>query len=223
MAWTLDIGSNWKVAMRWFVVAAGLGLLAGCATTSSSESTAAPRTDPYSTQFLGSDGRVISRPSSLAAAKRAEEQSWWAGDGVTGAPSIEINLTSQKAKFFKDGKLVGEAPVSTGREGYKTPSGSFRVTQKNKNHRSNLYGDYVDASGNILVANVGVREDRKPAGARFQGAEMPYFMRIHGGVGLHAGFLPGFADSHGCIRLPENMAAIYFANAQHGTPVRVTY
>ncbi|MFY8216405.1 MAG: L,D-transpeptidase family protein [Chthoniobacterales bacterium] len=214
---------NWKVARKWCVIAVGAGWFAGCATTTTTDSPAASRTDAYSTQFLGPDGRVISRPSSLAAAKRAEEQSWWAGDGVNGSPSIEINLSSQKAKFFKGGKLVGEAPVSTGREGYRTPAGNFRVTQKNKNHRSNLYGDYVDKAGNIMVANVGVHEDRKPAGAKFQGAEMPYFMRIHGGVGLHAGFLPGFADSHGCIRLPEKMAAIYFAHAEHGTPVRVTY
>jgi lipoprotein-anchoring transpeptidase ErfK/SrfK len=50
---------------------------------------------------------------------------------------------------------------------------------------------------------------------------MPYFMRIHGGVGMHAGFLPGFAASHGCIRMPERMAQIFFANVSHGTPVRV--
>jgi lipoprotein-anchoring transpeptidase ErfK/SrfK len=50
---------------------------------------------------------------------------------------------------------------------------------------------------------------------------MPYFMRIHGGVGMHAGFLPGFPASHGCIRMPERMAQIFFANVSHGTPVRV--
>lgn len=202
---------------------AWLALFAGCSATTTSESPSTPREDPFATQFLGTDGRVISRPSSLAAAKAAEEQSWWTGDGVTGPAAIEINLTTQKAKFFKGGQQVGESPVSTGREGYQTPPGNFRVTQKNKNHRSNLYGNYVDEAGNILVANVGVRKDPKPPGAKFLGAEMPYFMRIHGAVGLHAGFLPGFADSHGCIRLPEKMAAIYFANAPHGTPVRVTY
>lgn len=195
----------------------------GCSTTQSPPPTTAGIGDRYATRYLGANGSVISRPSSLAAAKLAEEQSWWGGDGVGGAASIEINLTSQQAKFFKGGKLVGVAPVSTGREGYQTPAGSFRVTQKNKNHRSNLYGNFVDGAGNVLVANVGVRKDPMPAGGRFQGAEMPYFMRIHGGVGMHAGFLPGFADSHGCIRLPDRMAEIYFANASHGTPVRVVY
>ncbi len=197
--------------------------VAGCSTTQSPLSTTAGPGDRYATQYIGANGGVVSRPSSLDAAKLAEEQSWWDGDGVSGAPSIEINLSSQQAKFFKGGKLVGVSPVSTGREGYQTPAGSFQVIQKNKNHRSNLYGNFVDGAGNILVANVGIRKDPMPPGGRFHGAEMPYFMRIHGAVGMHAGFLPGFADSHGCIRLPERMAEIYFANASHGTPVRVVY
>jgi lipoprotein-anchoring transpeptidase ErfK/SrfK len=50
---------------------------------------------------------------------------------------------------------------------------------------------------------------------------MPYFLRFHGGYGLHAGFLPGFPASHGCVRMPERMAQIFFANSSQGTPVRV--
>jgi len=223
MSRAISVPLSSRVAFRSVALVASLVMLGGCSTPPRVAPAPESRADSYSTRFLGSDGRIISRPSSLAAAKLAEEQSWWAGDGVNGAPSIEINLTTQKARFFKGGQLVGEAPVSTGREGYSTPAGNFRVIQKSQHHRSNLYGNYVDAAGNIVVANVGVRQDAKPSGAKFQGAEMPYFMRIHGAVGLHAGFLPGFADSHGCIRLPEKMAAIYFAHAEHGTPVRVIY
>ena len=94
--------------------------------------------------------------------------------------------------------------------------------QKNKDHISNLYGDYVDSAGNVLVKNIGIKEDRRPAGASFRGAPMPYFMRITGGVGMHAGYLPGVPDSHGCIRMPEEMAEIFFENAPSGTPVQVT-
>jgi len=76
----------------------------------------------------------------------------------------------------------------------------------------------------VMVANVGVKKDPKPAGASFRGAPMPYFMRITPtGVGMHAGFLPGFPASHGCIRMPERMAEIFFANVSHGTPVRVVH
>lgn len=148
--------------------------------------------------------------------------SYWDGDGVSGSPSITIDLREQQARFYKAGRLVGVSMISSGREGYATPPGKFKIMQKNKDHVSNLYGDYVDAAGNVVVANVGVKTDPMPPGAVFRGAPMPYFMRItSGGVGMHAGFLPGFPASHGCIRMPEHMAEIFFANVSHGTPVRV--
>ncbi|MDX2081311.1 MAG: L,D-transpeptidase [Terrimicrobiaceae bacterium] len=184
----------------------------------------------YSTAYLGPDGTIIfgQRPASAGrdAAPRfaAPDADWtWNGDGVSGAPSMVINLSTQTATFYKGGQEVGSAPVSTGREGYRTPAGSFRITQKNADHISNLYGDYVDANGNVVVANVGVNRDKRPPGTRFRGAPMPYFMRIHGAVGLHAGYLPGYPASHGCIRLPKGAAATFFAHAPVGTPVRVTY
>ncbi len=149
--------------------------------------------------------------------------SYWDGDGVQGSPSIRISLGDQRAYFYKGGQLVGVSLISTGREGYETPDGNFKVIEKSPNHRSNLYGDYVDAAGNVVVKDVDVRTDKRPPGTKFLGASMPNFMRIHGGVGMHAGFLPGFAASHGCIRMPEQMAQVYFANAPLGTPVSVTH
>jgi lipoprotein-anchoring transpeptidase ErfK/SrfK len=71
------------------------------------------------------------------------------------------------------------------------------------------------------MPNIGIKEHKRPPGARFQGAPMPYFMRIHGGVGMHAGYLPGYPASHGCIRMPTDIAKIFFANASVGTPVSV--
>jgi lipoprotein-anchoring transpeptidase ErfK/SrfK len=142
---------------------------------------------------------------------------------VSGAPSIVIDLGRQEALFYKSGQLVGESPISSGREGYNTPTGRFSIIQKDRNHLSTLYGDYVDAAGNVVVKNVGVVEDPRPPGTYFRGAPMPYFMRIHDGVGMHAGYLPGVPDSHGCIRMPLRMAEIFFAHAPSGTPVRVTH
>jgi len=147
--------------------------------------------------------------------------SYWDGDGVQGSPSIRISLSEQRAYFYKGGELVGISSIATGREGYDTPAGTFKIIQKNKDHESNLYGDYVDADGNVLIKDVDVRKDKKPAGARFDGADMPYFMRIVGGVGMHEGFLPGYAASHGCIRMPGFMAEAFFNNVQLGTPVTV--
>jgi len=147
--------------------------------------------------------------------------SYWDGDSVQGEPAIRISLSEQRAYFYKGGELVGISAIATGREGYDTPSGTYKIIQKNKDHKSNLYGNYVDADGNILVKDVDVRKDKKPPGARFDGASMPYFMRIVGGVGMHEGFLPGYPASHGCIRMPGFMAEAFFSNVKHGTPVTV--
>lgn len=185
--------------------------LAGCASYDR-------RLTSSSTRYLTSGGEVVSKPSNVGI---ADTVSYWDGDGVSGSPSITIDLGEQKAFFYKDDRLVGISMISSGREGYATPPGQYKVIQKSENHVSNLYGDYVDAAGNVMVANVGAKRDPKPPGARFRGAPMPYFLRFHGGYGLHAGFLPGFPASHGCVRMPERMAQIFFANANHGTPVRV--
>lgn len=177
------------------------------------------RLNSSSTQYLTPGGQVVQKQSGVV-----DTVSYWDGDGVAGSPSITIDLREQQARFYKAGRLVGISMISSGREGYATPSGSFKIIQKNKDHVSNLYGDYVDAAGNVVVANVGVKTDPKPPGALFRGSPMPYFMRITpGGVGMHAGFLPGFPASHGCIRMPERMAEIFFANVSQGTPVRVVH
>jgi hypothetical protein len=176
----------------------------------------------YSTAYLTEENQIVYATHSGPPPARREE--WvWNGDGILGAPAITIDLGSQTAYFYKGGQQVGRSPVSTGREGYGTPTGNFKIIQKNKHHVSNLYGDYVDGAGNVVVANVGVKRDRRPPGTTFRGAPMPFFMRIHGGVGMHAGYLPGYPASHGCIRLPRGAAQRFFENAPVGTPVRVVH
>jgi hypothetical protein len=158
--------------------------------------------------------------------KRAphDDVSYWDGDSVAGEASIRIDLTEQRAYFYKGGQLVGLSAISTGREGFATPTGTYKIIQKNQDHKSNLYGNYVDAqTGEIVQKDVDVKKDPKPPGAVFDGARMPYFMRITGGVGMHEGFLPGYAASHGCIRMPGFMAERFFDNVRLGTPVSVTH
>jgi hypothetical protein len=176
----------------------------------------------YSTAYLTENNTIAYASHSGKKPEPKPRQDWvWSGDGILGAPSIEINLTTQSAAFFKDGVEVGKSPVSSGREGYTTPTGTFLIVQKNKNHVSSLYGDFVDAEGHVVKANVASYRDARPQGATFRGAPMPYFMRIHGGVGMHAGYLPGYPASHGCIRMPHGAAQRFFENAPTGTPVRV--
>jgi lipoprotein-anchoring transpeptidase ErfK/SrfK len=150
-----------------------------------------------------------------------DEVSYWDGDEATGRPSIKIDLETQRAYFYKGNQLVGVSVVSTGREGHDTPPGEFRVTDKDIDHASSLYGDYVDHSGQVVVPNVQNKKDPRPPGAVFRGAPMPYFLRIHGEIGVHAGYLPGYPASHGCIRLPEAMAVKFYEYAPIGTPVEI--
>jgi len=158
--------------------------------------------------------------------KRAahDDVSYWEGDSVTGKPSIRIDLTEQKAFFYKNGQLVGVSSISTGREGFDTPTGSFKIQQKDKDHVSSIYGDYVDAvTGEVVQKDIDRGKDKMPKGAKYDGARMPFFMRIHGGVGMHEGFLPGYPASHGCIRMPGFMAEHFFDHVSVGTPVTVTH
>ena len=151
-----------------------------------------------------------------------DEISYWDYARSGGKPRIVIDLEQQRAYFYRGGKIVGISVVSTGREGYDTPSGEFRITQKDLTHVSSIYGDYVDrSSGQVVMENVDATKDPRPPGTVFRGAPMPYFLRIHGGIGMHAGYLPGYPASHGCIRLPKEMAAHFFQNAAIGTPVAI--
>lgn len=180
------------------------------------------RLNSTATQYLGTDGSIVTKSTQMNR-NYAESISYWDGDGVSGAPSIRISLSQQKAFFYKGGQLVGVSPVSTGRDGFPTPSGSFNVIEKKELHKSNLYGNYIDDAGNLVVANVAFKTDPKPPGAKADPATMPFWMRLtNTGVGMHAGFLPGVPDSHGCIRLPEKMAQVFFANVGKGTPVTIS-
>ena len=168
------------------------------------------------TQYLG--GAYGNAPAGPA----HDTVSYWDGDSTNGKPSITISLREQRAYFYKSGVLVGVSQLSTGREGLNTPYGHFSIIQKDVNHVSSLFGDYVDSAGNVVVPNVDVTKDPKPPGARFRGTPMPYFMRIVSGTGLHAGYLPGYPASHGCIRMPEFMAENFFKSVSLGTPVTIT-
>ncbi|MEP7014482.1 MAG: L,D-transpeptidase family protein [Verrucomicrobiota bacterium] len=169
------------------------------------------------TQYLGG-----TRGTATAPGAPQDNISYWDGDGVGGKPSIKISLGEQRAYFYKSGALVGISQLSTGREGLNTPHGKFSVTQKDVAHVSSLYGDYVDAGGTVVKPNVDVNKDPKPPGTHFKGAPMPFFMRVTQGIGLHAGYLPGFPASHGCIRMPEFMAQSFFKSVSVGTPVAIT-
>lgn len=139
----------------------------------------------------------------------------------SGRARVVINLREQQAYLYRGKHISAASRISSGREGHRTPAGHFSVIRKDQNHRSSLYGEYVDRSGHVVRRNVDVRRTSKPRGTHFVGAPMPFFVEFSPSYGLHAGYLPGVPASHGCIRLPY-WRARQFYNAVHiGTPVTV--
>ncbi|HEY3900266.1 MAG TPA: L,D-transpeptidase [Chthoniobacter sp.] len=134
--------------------------------------------------------------------------------------AIDIDLAAQKAFLLQDGKIVYDSPISSGRPGHPTPTGNFTVLEKDDNHLSSLYGKIVDADGHTVTRDADC-DMKVPKGGKFVQAPMKHFLRFDGSNGMHAGYLPGYPASHGCVRMPEVKAELFFSIAEVGIPVRV--
>jgi lipoprotein-anchoring transpeptidase ErfK/SrfK len=135
---------------------------------------------------------------------------------------IVVSIPKQRAYLMIGDRVVADGPVSSGRRGHESPQGHLRVLEKDPDHRSNLYGDFVDSSGRVVRAGVSTRSDAAPSGTHFVGAPMTWFLRLtEEGVGMHVGILPGYPASHGCIRQSSDGARLFYQYAKVGTPVDV--
>jgi len=135
---------------------------------------------------------------------------------------VLVSITKQRAYLMTGDQIAIDSPISSGKRGHASPTGSFAVLEKDKDHHSNLYGDYKDSQGRTVRAGISAQIDSAPSGTHFVGASMKWFMRLTGeGVGMHVGILPGYAASHGCIRMPEPAAALFYAHVKVGTPALV--
>jgi lipoprotein-anchoring transpeptidase ErfK/SrfK len=139
----------------------------------------------------------------------------------SGRASIVVDLGEQQAYLYRGKHRTAASRISSGREGHRTPLGRFRVIRKDVDHRSSLYGNYVDDSGRVVKANVDSRKGSKPAHSHFVGAPMPFFVEFSPGYGLHQGYLPGVPASHGCIRMPYWKVRQFYEAAGIGTTVVV--
>ncbi len=135
---------------------------------------------------------------------------------------IVVSLPKQRAYLMIGDKIVADAPVSSGKRGHSTPSGHFTVLEKDPNHHSSLYGDFVDSRGRVVRAGVSARIDSAPSGTHYVGAAMKWFLRLTSdGVGMHIGILPGYPASHGCVRESADGAKLFYDRVKVGTPVDV--
>lgn len=136
---------------------------------------------------------------------------------------VVVSLSKQRAYLLHGADIAIDSPISSGKRQGMTPTGHFSVLEKDKDHRSSVYGDFVDGSGRTVRRGVSLKIDSAPSGTRYVGAPMKWFMRLTGdGVGMHIGILPGYPASHGCVRMPPQAAEMFYARVKVGTPVEVT-
>lgn len=135
---------------------------------------------------------------------------------------VVVSLPKQRAYLLAGDQIAIDSPISSGKRGHSSPSGKFSVLEKDKDHRSTIYGDFKDKNGRTVRSGVSLKIDSAPSGTHYVGAPMLWFMRLTGdGVGMHVGILPGYPASHGCIRMPSQTAEMFYAKVKVGTPVEV--
>ncbi len=147
---------------------------------------------------------------------------WDRPEHVKGTHKIIVDISMQNAKYYIGDTQVGYTMVSTGKEGKQTPRATYRVLSKDIDHRSSKYGKVVDADGNDIEPVFVVGEDKMPAGGKFIGSSMAYGLQLnHTGIWMHEGIVTSAPESAGCIRVPTEMAKIFYENAPVGTLVIV--
>jgi lipoprotein-anchoring transpeptidase ErfK/SrfK len=135
---------------------------------------------------------------------------------------IVVSIPKQRAYLMIGDDIVADGPISSGRRGHESPKGHLHVLEKDPNHHSSIYGDFVDGSGRTVRGGVSARIDSAPSGTHFAGASMKWFLRLtEDGVGMHIGILPGYPASHGCIRQSVDGAKLFYDHAKVGTSVDV--
>ncbi len=133
------------------------------------------------------------RASAARTATPHPDPGYWAGDGMEGAPKIVVHLAEQRAFFYKGKTLVAQSSISTGRKGFETPPGKYRVIQKDEDHVSNLYGSYVDKNGTVVQRNVDVEKDPKPRGRGISRRTDALLPALHGWLRNARGLRPALS------------------------------
>src|SRR6478736_641817 len=120
---------------------------------------------------------------------------WDAKPAADGPLLVAVNLDEQMAYVYRNGVRIGRSTVSSGKDGYDTPTGVFTILQKKQEHYSKKYNN----------------------------APMPNMQRLTwDGIALHAGNLPGYPASHGCIRLPMEFSKLLFGVSSTGVTVVIS-
>ena len=143
-------------------------------------------------------GKAMTKGDQVAAfpsRAKSGDYIWHPENSPAGPVVIIVSLPEQVLYVYRNGVRIGRTTISSGKSRHQTPTGVFTILQKNVKHTSNL----------------------------FKGAKMPYMERLTwGGVAMHAGNLPGYPASHGCVRLPLDFAQKLYTVTSDGTTVIIT-
>jgi lipoprotein-anchoring transpeptidase ErfK/SrfK len=133
---------------------------------------------------------------------------------------VIVNLSDQCAYLKEGDTIILVSPIASGKPGWSTPTGNFSIFNKDIDHLSRSFGLIVDAYGKVVNPNA-TPNTYVSKGDHYQPAPMPYFMEFSPAIGMHAGYLPGYPASHGCVRMPRDSAALFFRRVRIGTRVTV--
>lgn len=202
-----------KARRRLLFICASIGLMLGSAAPPRAEEPQASATAPAEPRLTRTIIDAVPGPAMLAEAAAPGEPAAAAPAAAPAAPAaaksaarpqraittgrvrVLVSIPAQRAWVFRGSELVATTPVSTGKRGHPTPTGTFPITQKKVEHYSN----------------------------RYDNAPMPYMQRLTDyGIALHGGRVPGYPASHGCIRLPHAFARRLYNLTDYGTRVTIT-
>lgn len=181
-------------ALAWCLI-----LTTSCATYSTSEKSQRAEQASHTVPIAShSAGHPVTTPAATvpdvrdAATLKPGGFTWHPERAPSGPVVIIVSIPEQRAYVYRNGVRIGASTVSTGKPGHETPTGVFSVLEKDQKHVSSTY----------------------------QGAAMPYMERLTwDGIALHAGKLPGYPASHGCVRLPLEFSRMLYSVTHSGTHV----
>lgn len=134
------------------------------------------------------------------------------------AVKVKVSLSKQRVYVMEGNEMLLAMPVSVGTSSTPTPSGNFRIFNKEAKRRANTHG-FAKSGDKIIRTYL----HKKPAGWQFRGTPMPYWTEFKPAYGFHTGWVKHTPCTHGCIRMHENVSPKFFRLVSVGTPVNISY
>lgn len=188
--------NHYRAIITVAAVSGGLLFLSSCGTTKTASSEmGANRANRSGNALESGSSRKAAKPKDkLIVTSGAKVNPFVLSQSTGGNTRVVIDIAAQRGYLLVNGRVAVDTPVSTARPGKYTPRGSFTMSEKVRTGKySTIYG-----------------------------VEMPYWMRLSGTVfGVHAGVLPGYPASAGCVRLPASAAQVIYDNTSYGTRVNI--